>query len=83
MQQGPLQKYLPNPLNFPDVGNVWQTFRLKVKLKFELSYYSSNIGNVGKLSGAWGCHLLQELKVISSNLNKDYKFIELVMMRDL
>ena len=36
-----------------------------------------------KHSGTLVCHLLQNLKVLGSNLDKDLKFIELEMMRDL
>ena len=32
--------------------------------------------------GTWVCHLLQELKVPGSNLDKAYKLIELEMMQD-
>ena len=39
--------------------------------------------NLGKHCGTLVCHVLQDLKIPSSNLDKDEKIIELEMMYDL
>ena len=36
-----------------------------------------------KLAGTLACHLLQDMKVPGSNINKDLKLIKLEMMQDL